>query len=383
MRQRSLILLVILLIGVPLWGEERSDPIDRRVQSVPVRFNGDYLKAHYRIIDVRTPEEKERNRKDNRLGGSVIVFFHGHARGPGDLDVFIHHLARRSRSGIVVFPVCDTPFGRDPRWRGDEGKMVVLMEVTRFVLQGQGMDVEGFRPLTELPVKVGDKPLPQVLYPDKIPVKLFSVGYSHGGILSRLTASRYPDAVTDLAQITPAGYEHWGRGKTSGGCCLLGNFSWESLRIGGRAFRGEGRDVWESGWGATRGFSGDCLRSCSSCLLGNFHPAKPLRPVKDVGDCAVFLDDHNAPVPRLRHVTVLFGRRDTLFEYANVGLKDPDHITPAEKDRFWQTYYPSLVGSGARLTLRVMPGNHIGLQTHYRQYAEAVLEGADQLRRIP
>ena len=34
-------------------------------------------------------------------------------------------LAGLGRSGVVVVPVCDTPFGTDPAWRGDDGKTVV------------------------------------------------------------------------------------------------------------------------------------------------------------------------------------------------------------------------------------------------------------------
>jgi hypothetical protein len=59
-----------------------------------------------------------------------------------------------SRSGIVIVPVCDTPYGKDKDWRGDRGKDVVLMAIVRHVLQKEGIVIDGYKPLTDMTVAI-------------------------------------------------------------------------------------------------------------------------------------------------------------------------------------------------------------------------------------
>jgi hypothetical protein len=358
---------------------ERSGTVYKESGTLSVRFNGDYVKSHYRLFDARSAEEKERDAREGRLAGTLAVFFHGHARRPDDADEFMEHFALRSKSGLVLVPVCDTPYGRDPRWRGDSGKEVVLMEVTRRVLNRHGMSLHSYAPITGKMLTIENE-APAGASGKTVPVSLLAVGYSHGGILARRIASRYPSSVSGLAHICSAGYVQWGDNSCYSTSCLVANFTWESMRIGAGYFTGQARQVHSAAWGGMRGFSGDCLRSYGSCLFGDTNPMKTARAFRDMKECADFVDDSSAPVGRIGSVTVIFGEQDTLFQYRNMGIRDPKNITPRESSGFWARYFPSSARNGAKLTLRVLPGNHIGLQLHYRDYVETVLRGSGQLR---
>lgn len=359
---------------------ERTGPVYTENGTLSIRFNGDYVKAHYRLFDARSAEEKERDARNGNLAGALAVFFHGHARRPDDADEFMAHFALRSKSGLVLVPVCDTPYGRDPKWRGDSGKEVVLMEVTRHVLKKHGMSIHSYAPITGKMLTVESGAQNGEADVKTVPVSLLAVGYSHGGILSRRIASRYPSSVSGLAHICPAGYVKWGDNSLYSTSCLAANFTWESLRIGAGYFTGQAGQVHSAAWGGIRGFSGDCLRSYGSCLFGDTNPMKTARAFRDMKECTDFVDDTSAPVGNIGSVTVVFGENDTLFRYRNMGIRDPKNITPGESSRFWAKYFPASAKNGSKLTLRVLPGNHIGLQLHYRDYVETILRGSGQLR---
>jgi len=89
---------------------ERTEPVRIEDAALAVRFNGDYVKSYYRLFDARSAAERERDTRERRLAGSLAIFFHGHARRPDDADQFMTEFARRSKSGIIVAVVCDTPF---------------------------------------------------------------------------------------------------------------------------------------------------------------------------------------------------------------------------------------------------------------------------------
>jgi hypothetical protein len=69
-----------------------------------------------------------------------------------DAYKFSSKLALQSRSGIVVIRVCDTPYGTDKTWRGNRGKDVILMEMIRGLLATKGISIDGYHPLTDMPV---------------------------------------------------------------------------------------------------------------------------------------------------------------------------------------------------------------------------------------
>ena len=372
--------LAIIFLGfLSLDASERPVRVHTESGSVSVRFNGECIKSFYKIFDARSTEEKTRTAKEGKLDGSVTVFFHGHARRPDDADEFMSHFARRSRSGIIVIPVCDTPFGRDSKWRGDDGKDVVLMEVTRHVLEHRGFSIHSYAPITEKSVSIKERETPSRPYHDPVSVSILAVGYSHGAILARRFASRYPSTVTGLAHITPAGYVNWGNGSCLSSGCLTTGFSLESMRIGMGIFTGDAGHVGRAAWGVIRGFSGDCIRSYGSCLYGNPNPLKTGRSYCDIRDCAQYIDDSNAPVTHIAAITVIFGQKDTLFNFRRMGIITPGEITQKDEKKFWNTYYPSSAENGTKLTLKLLPGNHIGLQTHYREYVRTILESTGQL----
>jgi len=363
--------------------DERTAPESYTVEDYSVRFNGGYLKAQCLYLDVRTEKEKERDIREKKLAGSVILFLHGHSQRPGNGFNFTSKLALKSKSGIIVIPICDTPYGRDPKWRGDDGKDIILMEVTKRVLEQHGLLLDSYRQISDMKADIktcNEKSGKQQTAPSQIPVKLLAVGWSHGGILARRLASRYPETITDLAHATPAGYEIWGNNSATRACCLMGAFNWESMRIGTGFFRGEGRRVLDAGWGVAKGMTGDTVRSCGSCIYGNFHPLMPFRTFRDAHDCALYINDAAFPVPRLNNIVVLFGINDSLFEYRNAGLIDAKSPSLSETNWFRDTYYRSAYQNGSQITVKVLPGNHIAPLVHADNYTEEILVNTGQLR---
>ncbi len=86
---------------------EDRDVVDvSKVHKVRIKFNGDYLTGFYLVIDARTKIEKEENKKNKKLDGSVITFFQGHLMRPDNALWLTSELAKKSKSGIVVVPVC-------------------------------------------------------------------------------------------------------------------------------------------------------------------------------------------------------------------------------------------------------------------------------------
>lgn len=343
-----------------------------------VRFNGDWLKAYYKFFDARSDIEKKENSSSGQLSGAAIIFFHGHAQRPDNADEFITRLVCDSKSGILIIPVCDTPYGSDPAWRGDSGKDAILMEVSRLVLGKHGISIQNYTPLASPKIEIGDAD--KINIRGEITAPVLSIGYSHGAILARRCASKYPASVEGLVQICPAGYIHWGDNSCLTGPKLFASFSWESMRIGTGYFKGEGIEVTSAGLGIVRGVGGDCLRSAGSCALGGFNPLKAARPMRDIKECATYLDDSNFPVGHLKSITVLFGENDSLFPYRAAGIANPKSVSPEEAGRFFEKFYPSALKNGANLSLRVLPGNHIGLQIYPTEYVATALSCAGEER---
>ncbi len=361
-----------------LFAADRPERLFSESGAFSVRFNGDWLKSYYKFFDARSDTEKKENAQSGRLSGAAIIFFHGHAQRPDNADEFITSLVRNSKSGVLIIPVCDTPYGSDPAWRGDAGKDVILMEVVRRVFSTHGISLQNYKALASPKVEIEDADIRPSRKDITTPV--LAMGYSHGAILARRCASRYPATVENLVQICPAGYIHWGDNSCLTGPKLFASFSWESMRIGTGYFKGEGMEVTSAGWGIVRGVGGDCLRSAGSCALGGFNPLKVGRPLRDIKECATLLDDTNFPVGHLKSITVLFGENDSLFPYRAAGITDPKSVSPEEAVRFFQKFYPSAMKNGAHLSLKVLPGNHIGLQIYPNEYVATALTSAGEER---
>lgn len=372
------LVMILLIMPVTLLAAARSLDEKPRVKALTVRFNGDYLKALYLYLDARTPEEKIEDEKNKRLKGPVIVFFHGHSQRPGDGYNFTRELALRSRSGIVIVPVCDTPFGRDGKLRGDEGKDVILMEIVRRLLEKNDISIEGYAPDAVMPVII-DSCTKKKEGQDMTAAKLAVVGWSHGALLARRMAGRYPEAIPALGQMAPAGYREWGGYSCVAPGCLLASFSWEGMRVGTGIFRGEGDHIWDSSSGIIKGQAGDNFRSCSSCISGNFHVGKAFRAYRDLQECTRYATDADRPVGGVRSIVVIFGDNDSLFRYDKLaGVKNPGNVTTEEQEAFFSRFYPGSVKAGARCRLLVLPGNHIGPLVHNEKWVEAVLDGIDR-----
>lgn len=343
------------------------------MKSLNVRFNGETIKSFYTVIDARSPRQRAADEKRGWLAGDVVVFFQGHGQRSTDAYKFTSKLALKSKSGIVVVPVSDTPYGEDKDWRGDRGKDVILMEVVRYLLYGRGIYVDGYRPISDMPVYVNDKDMLKNMSPEGIHTRLLAVGWSHGGILARRFAHAYPDATGGLAHVCPAGYAQRGVLR------LVLGFGRESIHTSTLSFKGHGRDVLKASWGITKGVVGDFLRAVPSAAI-HLHPSKLFRPFRDVKDCTLYCDDTNLPVPDIDYVVVVFGDSDSCMDVRKqAGIADPHEPSEVEVERFWSRFYPSAVSNGSRLTFKVLPGMHLAPVIYSDIYSSAVLEGLNQL----
>ncbi|NLV68742.1 MAG: hypothetical protein GXY14_13815 [Spirochaetes bacterium] len=378
------ILLAMLICGMNpsplLTANNRDIPEQPAVTEFTIGFNGDSLRGFCLVLDFRTGDEKASDLENRKTAGDVIVFIHGHSQRADDGYPLTSKLAAMSKSGIVIIPVCDTPFGKESSWRGDRGKEVILMEMVRHQLAQMNIAVKNHIAITDMPVSINGQAVKNPAQ-DSIQAELAMAGWSHGALLSRRLAHAYPGCVTSLVQMAPAGFAYWGGEYCTGPACLTTSFGCESACIGLGVFRGEFAHITDAGCGMAKGLFGDTGRSCSSCISGNFSVFKLFRSYRDVSDCSLYADDTFFPLPGIKNITVIFAAGDTLFEYDDHGgIKDPAEVTPGEGERFFEKYYPSSVKGGAKCTLAVLPGSHIGPIVHSERFAETALSSIGQRR---
>jgi len=375
--------LLIIICPILCFAQERVIPSYSEIHKLSVKFNGDNINAYCLLLDLRTQKEKEINAKEKKLSGNVILFIHGQQQRPKSGFNFTTELALKSKSGIVIIPVCDTPYGKDMNWRGDKGKEVILMELTRHLLEPKGIYIDGYKKITDKDLLINNIGINEdyIDYSDMIPAKISILGWSHGGILSRRLASSYPSIIEDLVHITPSGYYHWGGQNFYGSTCLITNFFIECLNISLGLFRGEFIQVFDSGLGILTGTAGDTVRAPGSCLKSNMNICKLGRSYKDMKDTTIYADDSNFPTPYLKNIVILFGKSDTIFEPDNVSY-DSESLIPSKPDVdiFFNTFYPLSVQNGANTVYKILPGNHIGPMVYPKEYTQEILYGIKQYR---
>lgn len=349
---------------------KRHVPSKPGMKKFKTTFNGETIRGNYLFLDARSLEEKAADRTGGRLKGPVMVFFQGHDQRPKDCYEFTKVLALNSFSGICIVPTCDTPYGDDPEWRGDRGKMVILMEAIRCLLDEDGVSLKGFSPITGMPLLINGKaPAPK---PGNISAEICSIGWSHGGILAREFAANYPADVIGLATVCAGGYKKW---KNPGE--LLVRFALEAINSGVKTLTGKSPSAIGSAWGLTCGLAGDLSRSVTDSLFSG-KPSKLARAYKDISDCARFMDESVAPVGGLKNIAVIFARNDSCMTPADYGIGDLDNPSDSDIASFWKRYYPSNPANGTILEFRILPGMHTAPATHSRLYAETVLSALGQ-----
>jgi hypothetical protein len=352
------------------FGARRAIPLSPSPRAVQASFNQETLHAVCLVIDARTPAERDEDQTARALKGPASIFFQGHAQRPEDAYGFTSALARLSRSGIVVVPVCDTPFGSDEAWRGDKGKIAVLMEVARFALVPYGIRVEGC-PASPGPILVDGLPVGDGACP--VSTGFTALGWSHGGILARRFAHAYPGCVSNLGQVCPAGYEHTSPGK------LTGRFAREALRISRITAGTHPMEMFRSALGFTRGFVGDITRSLASAARSH-SPARALRAARDVRDCSLYCDSSNFGLKDISRIAVAFGVKDTCMSPRRIlGVPDHSGLTADAASGFWQKYYADVPRDRASLYVGILPGTHLAPVTHSDLYARTILGNLGEL----
>jgi len=376
MKTISSLLIMFMFFAGPVMASNRTMPQKPDVRKWQIQFNREKLSSYSVVYDVRTSEEKRQHLAQGRVNGNVILLIHGQQQRPQIAYEFVSKLALNSKSGIVVVPVVDTPFGKDAVWRGDRGKIVILLEMTRRLLAPDGIRLEGYTKNTEMPVMIDNQDAMESNIDSFLPIstKLTIMGWSHGGLLARRIASAYSGTIVGLAQITPAGYIHWGFTRVDKTSCLLSYFLVECGNIAKGIFTGELFKVLEASWGLLSGTIGDSLRSPSTCLTSHFHILKPFRPIRDMRDCTVLADHSVAPVSHLKHIVVMFGASDFVFHPTNACLPgEASEITDQYRNVFWSTYFKSTNPNNTRRTVTILPGNHIGPMTYPDIYMRTAL----------
>ena len=341
-------------------------------QSLKINFNGENVRAYYLLLDARTSSERQEDRNAGSLKGPVIIFFQGHAQRPSDAYAFTSKLALLSRSGIVVVPVCDTPYGIEEKWRGDNGKDVVLMDVIREALARNGIRVKGYAPPADRQGRMDGGGIDEGKC--ALGADLIAVGWSHGGILARRFAHAYPDSVSGLGQVCPAGYEE------QGPLHLAGMFAFESLRISKiTASAGHAGEALSSAWGFTRGLVGDFARSLPGAAV-QAQPSKILRVAKDIRDCSLSVDSALFGLGPIKRIAVIFGEGDTCMNPKRIlGLSDIGTIPEKTCEEFRRKYFADTLSHGGEFSLDVLPGTHLAPVTHSDLYARTLLERLGQL----
>jgi pimeloyl-ACP methyl ester carboxylesterase len=363
-------LMAMTMVPAELMAQERSVPKDPRVESLSIGFNGEEIRGFLLCVDSRTGQEKQADAKRGSPAGPVLVFFHGHAQRPDDAYGFTSRLALLSRSGLVVVPVCDTPFGADPVFHGDSGKDIVLMEMVRYALARQGFAVAGFTQQTGIPVTVNSVPVSSPTSSGC--TMLVSTGWSHGGILARRFAHAHPGSVRSLGQVCPAGYERW----SAWG--LTGRFSYECLRIAAKMGDGHAGQTFSSAWGFTKGIAGDFFRSVPGAVI-DLKPARLGRIFTDVGDCAAYTDSSFFMAAHLHRIAVIFGADDSCMDpRRQLGVEVTDGLRAEDSIRFARTFFADMPDPG-RVSLRVLPGTHLAPASHSELYARTLLDDLGEL----
>jgi pimeloyl-ACP methyl ester carboxylesterase len=363
-------LMAMTMLPAELTAHQRSVPKDPRVESLSIGFNGEEIRGFLLCIDARTGPEKQADAKRGSPAGPVLVFFHGHAQRPDDAYGFTSRLALLSRSGLVVVPVCDTPFGADPVFHGDSGKDIVLMEMVRYALALQGFAVAGFMQQTGTPVTVNGVPVSSPTSSDG--TVLVPTGWSHGGILARRFAHAHPGSVRSLGQVCPAGYERW----SAWG--LTGRFSCECLRIAAKMGNGHAGQTFSSAWGFTKGLAGDFFRSVPGAVI-DLKPSKLGRIFKDIRDCSAYADSSFFMAAHLHRIAVIFGADDSCMDIRRLlGVEGTDRLHEEDSLRFARTFFADVPDPG-RFSLRVLPGTHLAPAIHSELYARTLLEDLGEL----
>jgi hypothetical protein len=372
----SILSIFFIFMTNSVWAIKREIPQKPAVRKWQIQFNQEKISSYSVVYDVRTTEEKRQHLAQGRVNGNVILLIHGQQQRPQIAYDFVSRLALHSKSGIVVVPVVDTPFGKDANWRGDLGKIVILMEMTRHLLAPDGIRLENYNKVTEIPVIIDNQEANERNVDRFLPIssQLTIMGWSHGGLLARRIASAYPGTIVGLAQITPAGYFNWGVTRVDKTTCLLSYFLVECGNIAKGIFTGEFFKVFEAGFGLSSGTFGDSLRSPSTCLSSHFHILKPFRPIRDMRDCTVLADHSVAPVSHLKHLVVMFGASDFVFHPTNAYLPgDASEITDQHRNTFWNTYYKSTNPNHTKRIVTILPGNHIGPMVYPDIYMRTAL----------
>jgi hypothetical protein len=371
----GLFLLVILLI------ERMNGCLLKNVDKYRIEFNGEILTGQVLILDVRSDAKKQRNKRQGALDGDVLVFFHGHGQLPRFGYEFSSLLAKKSSSGIVIIPQVYTPHGKDKTLRGDKGKLIILKKLVEASLSKLDITAdfkEDDKAIKLSPFIFRRLEVDQFLHKPNLKTKLTLIGWSHGGLLARHFAHKYPKVVKNLAQITPAGYESWGQTNFAG-LNLSFHFMIEVMFISTMVLRGQIKYPLIAGWAILRGVVGDSVSAFLYFFRAPLNPGRLFRAYMDIAHCSIVASDDNLPVQGLENIVVLYGEKDSVFEARNAlpGV-DLSQITLAEK-RLFQKYYPSALEEGTRCSFNLLPGNHIGPLVYAQEYVTRVLEGTNQL----
>jgi hypothetical protein len=142
---------------------------------------------------------------------------------------------------------------------------------------------------------------------------------------------------------------------------------------------GHARQTLGTGWGFTKGFTGDFYRSITAAVV-NLHPGKLLRIFKDIRDCSRYYDSTTFTASHLERIAVIFGRDDSCMSpQRQLGIKDPDSVTEDDLQRFIRAFYSDITESPGRLTLRVLTGTHLAPVIHNELYSRTILADLGEL----
>ena len=368
----SLIFFLTTLVPFNVQAFQRETPDKIETKTLKIKFNGETLKGIYSLTDARTKDEKLTDLANGTTNGSIILFLNGHAQRPADSKHFINDLAVKSRSGIVVSPICDTPYGKNKMWRGDNGKDIILMEMVRYIIADLNISMKNYVTIDGLPVLINNGIFPGT--PKAVTSDVVAVGWSHGGLLSRRLASGWPETIKGLGQVCPAGYNDWLLGPGT----LALAFTGEGFNIGTLLFTRSAPHAVRAGYGFATGVFADSIRGIGSSIT-NLSPGKMFRSLRDVSDCSLYATDNNLPVNNINNGVVIFGLSDTVMDTDHSGIEGREQPDDEENKRFWSKFYPGLQINNGKFRVNFLKGNHIAPIVHHDLYSTTILEGLQEM----
>jgi pimeloyl-ACP methyl ester carboxylesterase len=295
-----------------------------------VSVQDELVRYEIRIVDARSPQQREQDAQRGRPGGNIMVVIPGHGQTIHGPKKLVATAAQLSRSKIAW---CIDPV---PARGGDRMEAQAIARVVRDRIS------------TTFAVK-----------DERVTASL--IGWSHGGSEALLAAEHDPDLFPQFLGLCPTGLVDRRQRE------LLYSFFLEATRILWTSLRHREwnrlRDTLRLGWNAAAGMARDLWRGRSAKRL-----------VEDIGWAT--RNVAREPVGYTGEVVLLFGAQDTVVRWHDAfpECNEPQQISHSLAD-YQEENFPS----ARRVEVRVIEGAHVAPEADAPSFLRTGLGLLDQL----